>query len=200
MAVQIPKVCFIPLWWQQIFHSSEEARWQMFFCWWPKGIQKGTRSKWEYHSPLCCFWEKYYFLGSCHRTYTEAMVCKAPYIKKEIYFYSWCHKGHDTAQPPLGGFHCTFNHLWSFDFFFRFHCLLIPSWSYCLTIPFLFNFPYRYFQQQLQDLSMLQRNLSPFNVDWQNAPTRTSPSIMMSYQLPMWHPGISIRNFCKYYI
>ncbi|KAH1242582.1 hypothetical protein GmHk_07G019884 [Glycine max] len=38
--------------------------------------------------------------------------------------------------------------------------------------------------QQLQDLSMLQRNLSPFNADWQNAPTRTSPSIMMSHQLP----------------
>ena len=66
-------------------------------------------------------------------------------------------------------------------FIFSFHCLLILSWSNCLTIPFLFHFPYRYFQQQqLQDLSMLQRNLLSFNTDWKMHP--------LGHHHPQWCP------------
>ena len=116
---------------------------------------------------------------------TQRQLRVKPVISTRRYIFTTdVTKGMIQRSLSLVGFTAPliiYDHL---SFLFSFHFLLIPSWSNCLTIPFLLHFSYRYFHQQLQDLSMLQKNLLPFNVDWQNAPTGTSPSTMMSHPLP----------------
>ena len=80
---------------------------------------------------------------------TQRQLRVKPVISKRRYiFITDVTKDMIQHSLPLVGFTAPliiYDHLL---FIFSFHCLLILSWSNCLTIPFLFHFPYRYFQQQ----------------------------------------------------